>query len=67
MSARRIGLAPVRDDALGILARLGVAETAFGGGGLAARSPITGELIAQVAKTSREQASAAIGRAAGVG
>jgi aldehyde dehydrogenase (NAD+) len=64
MSARRIGRGPVREEALGILTRLGVAETAFGAGGLAARSPITGELIAQVAKTSQEQASATIGRAA---
>jgi len=64
MSAPRVRLAPVRDEARGILARLGVAETAFAAGGLAARSPITGELIAHIAETTRDDASAAIGRAA---
>jgi aldehyde dehydrogenase (NAD+) len=64
MSAPRVRLAPVRDEARGILARLGVAETAFAADGLAARSPITGELIAHVAKTTSDQAGAAIGRAA---
>jgi len=64
MSAPRVRLAPVRDEARGVLARLGVAETAFAAGGLAARSPITGELIAHVAETTRDDASAAIGRAA---
>ena len=64
MSAPRVRLASVRDEARGVLARLGVAETAFAAGGLAARSPITGELIAHVATTSPDQAGAAIGRAA---
>ena len=59
-----VQLSPVRKDALGILARLGVQETAFVSTGLMARSPITGELIAHLPETSQEQASAAVGRAA---
>jgi len=57
-------IAPVREDALGILARLGVPKTAFARSGVAARSPITGELIAHLPENSPEQASAAIERAA---
>jgi aldehyde dehydrogenase (NAD+) len=64
MNASRAQPAPVRPDAFDILARLGVRETAFARTGLAARSPITGELIAHLPETSPEQASAAIGRAA---
>jgi aldehyde dehydrogenase (NAD+) len=54
----------VRDDALAILARLGVAGSAFAREGLAASSPITGEVIAQVRTTSPQEICAAIGRAA---
>ena len=54
----------VRDDALGILAKLGVDAAALSGGELAARSPITGEVIAALRPTGREEAAAAIGRAA---
>jgi aldehyde dehydrogenase (NAD+) len=64
MNVHQVRLASVRQDALDILTRLGVQETAFGPAGLGARSPITGELIGQLSETSREQASAAIGRAA---
>ena len=64
MNVPLVQLAPVRDEALGILARLGVLETALARDGLAARSPITGELIAHLPETSEEQAGAAIGRAA---
>jgi aldehyde dehydrogenase (NAD+) len=64
MDVHQVLLAPVRQDALDILARLGVHETAVGRAGLAARSPITGELIGHLPETSREQANAAIGRAA---
>ena len=64
MNVHQVRLAPVRQDALDILARLGVQETAFARAGLAARSPITGELIGHLPEISREQASAAIGRAA---
>ena len=54
----------VRDEALAILARLGVPESAFAREGAPASSPITGEVIAHVRITSPEEASAAIGRAA---
>jgi aldehyde dehydrogenase (NAD+) len=55
--------APARDEALGILARLGVPKSTFAAGGLPASSPITGELIAHVRGTSPEEADAAIGDA----
>jgi aldehyde dehydrogenase (NAD+) len=54
----------VRDEALAILARLGVPERALAHAGLAAISPITGEVLTHVAVTSVAEASAAIGRAA---
>ncbi|WP_188515707.1 L-piperidine-6-carboxylate dehydrogenase [Alsobacter metallidurans] len=55
--------ATVRDDVLGILDRLGVPASAFQKGGMAARSPITGEVVAELREASAEDASAAIGRA----
>jgi len=54
----------VRDEALAILSQLGVEESTFARDGIAARSPITGELITHVRLTSPEAASAIIGRAA---
>jgi aldehyde dehydrogenase (NAD+) len=57
-------VAPVRDEALAILARLGVPQSAFARAGIAASSPITGELITHVGITSADEAKAAIGRAA---
>jgi aldehyde dehydrogenase (NAD+) len=54
----------VREDALSILARLGVPDTALAAQGLPARSPITGEIVTHVAVTSPAEARAAIGRAA---
>jgi aldehyde dehydrogenase (NAD+) len=54
----------VRDDALAILSRLGVPDSAFAREGLPASSPITGELVTRVRITSPQEASAAIGRAA---
>ena len=53
----------VRDEALQIIARLGVPRETLGDVGLAARSPITGEVVAHVRETSPEEARAAIGRA----
>jgi aldehyde dehydrogenase (NAD+) len=53
----------LRDEALGILARLGVPESAFAPDGLTARSPITGEVVAHLSPTTPEEAQAAIGRA----
>jgi aldehyde dehydrogenase (NAD+) len=46
-----------------ILARLGVPESAFAPGGLPARSPITGEIVAEIRAMSADEAGAAIGRA----
>jgi aldehyde dehydrogenase (NAD+) len=55
--------AGVADEARAILSRLGVPESAFAQGGRAARSPITGEIMAHVHETTPEEAKAAIGRA----
>jgi aldehyde dehydrogenase (NAD+) len=60
--------APVRDEALQILTRLGVPESAFSEGALSegslpARSPITGEIVAHVRTVDAEETRAAIGRA----
>jgi aldehyde dehydrogenase (NAD+) len=56
--------ASVRDEALGILRRLGVVETAFADAGFPAASPITGEVVAYVRGTPQEEAGAIIGQAA---
>ena len=53
----------VSAEALAILTRLGVPQSAFKKGGLPARSPITGELISELASHSAADATAAIGRA----
>ncbi|WID95409.1 aldehyde dehydrogenase family protein [Bosea vestrisii] len=50
-------------DALALLKRLGVSESAYAGAGLSARSPITGETVATLRETSPAEAEAAIGRA----
>jgi len=54
----------VRDEALELLRRLGVSESAFASGGRPARSPITGEVIATLRDTTPEEADAAIAAAA---
>jgi aldehyde dehydrogenase (NAD+) len=59
-----IPLAPVRERALAILTRLGVDRTSFAKEGLPARSPITGELITHLHATTKDDAGAAIARAA---
>ena len=64
MSMSLIERASVRDEALAILARLGVPRSTFTGAGVPAVSPITGERIADVRPTSPQEASAIIGRAA---
>ena len=64
MSTSLVPPASVREEALAILSRLGVPESAFSHEGMPARSPITGELITHVRITSPQEASAAIGRAA---
>jgi aldehyde dehydrogenase (NAD+) len=55
---------PVRDEALAILSRLGVPQSAFASDGLPASSPITGETITHVRPAAPAQVGAAIGRAA---
>ena len=54
---------PLASDVGALLERLGVPQAAISGGTLAARSPITGEVLAQVSQHSRADATAAIGRA----
>jgi aldehyde dehydrogenase (NAD+) len=52
----------VRDEALAILARLGVTDDAFARDGLAAVSPITGETVATVRAAGPKEVGDAIGR-----
>jgi aldehyde dehydrogenase (NAD+) len=63
MDAALVEATLVRGEALAILSRLGVAQSAFADEGMMALSPITGELIAHVRITSSEEVSTAIGRA----
>ena len=56
--------ASVREEAFTILSSLGVPESAFGRDGLRASSPITGEVIAHVRRTSPAETSFIIDRAA---
>jgi hypothetical protein len=51
MDAALVQPTSVRDEALGILSRLGVLQSAFAREGVLASSPITGELIAYVRTT----------------
>jgi aldehyde dehydrogenase (NAD+) len=53
----------VREEALALLGRLGVPDSAFAETGLTARSPIDGETIAIVRAHSADEASAIIGAA----
>ncbi len=53
----------VPDEALAILRRLGVPDSATGGRGLPARTPITGEVVTHVRETSADEARDAIRRA----
>ena len=53
----------LQQEAHEILSRLGVGEAAYTGGALEVRTPITGEVIARVAVTSKEAAEARIGAA----
>ena len=53
----------VKEEALGVLSRLGVPSGATGAKGLPARSPITGEIVTQVRETSPEEAKDKIRRA----
>ncbi|HEU4519450.1 MAG TPA: aldehyde dehydrogenase family protein [Microvirga sp.] len=58
-------VATVAEEARAILGRLGVPASALAGAGLAARSPITGEVIGHLAEATPDEARAAIGRAHG--
>ncbi|MFM1960436.1 MAG: hypothetical protein RL588_1953 [Pseudomonadota bacterium] len=58
-----VSLTSPRQEALEILARLGVDTSAGSGGDLIARSPVTGEEILRVASVSPETASGRIGAA----
>jgi len=53
----------LRADVQNVMTRLGVPDSAFAKTGLAARTPITGELIASVREHTPEEASAVITRA----
>jgi aldehyde dehydrogenase (NAD+) len=64
MKASLVQCAPVCDEALAILSRLGTPESVFAREGLMVSSPITGELITHVRVTDPNEASAVIGRAA---
>ncbi|WP_406855868.1 aldehyde dehydrogenase family protein [Alsobacter sp. KACC 23698] len=55
--------ASARDDVLGILDRLGVPASAFGRGGMPARSPVTGDVTAEIREAGPAEAAAAIDRA----
>jgi len=54
----------VRNEALATLSRLGVPQSTFAREGLAASSPITGEVITHVRIAGPQEASTAIGQAA---
>jgi len=53
----------LKTETLDLLGRLGVSATALSGGGLAARSPVTGETLAALPAISAGEAAAAIERA----
>src|SRR3954453_4207808 len=53
----------IADEALALLRRLGVPDDAVGERGMAARSPVTGEVVTHVRETSPEEARDAIRRA----
>jgi aldehyde dehydrogenase (NAD+) len=53
----------IGDEALAILRRLGVPDGALADKGLVARTPITGEVMAHVRRTTPDEAKAAIARA----
>jgi L-aminoadipate-semialdehyde dehydrogenase len=52
-----------REEALEICKRLGVPDSVFAGGGMPARTPITGDIIAHVRQTTPDEARHAIGLA----
>jgi len=53
----------IRDDIRALLLRLGVEESVFSSEGLAARTPLTGEITAHLVPTTMDEAGGIIGRA----
>jgi aldehyde dehydrogenase (NAD+) len=60
MNTAVLQAAPVRNEALALLHRLGVGEAAFDDAGIPASSPITGEIIARVRRTTPQEAGTII-------
>ncbi len=58
-----VNLPSLQEQTAGILSRLGVSQSALQQGGLAAHSPITGELLCTVPTASPEDVSAAVAAA----
>jgi aldehyde dehydrogenase (NAD+) len=56
-------LEPAVTDVLAVLSRLDVPAYALGRSGMAARSPVTGEIVGHLAEATASEASAAIARA----
>jgi aldehyde dehydrogenase (NAD+) len=56
-------LLPVATEIAQLLQRLGVPDAAHAGGELTVRSPVTGEVVAQVRQTTAAEAAATIGQA----
>ena len=57
-------MSDIRAQVTGIMEKLGVPAAVYQGGDLPVKTPVTGEIIANVRMTTTEEASAAIGRAA---
>jgi aldehyde dehydrogenase (NAD+) len=64
MSTAVLQAAPVRDEALAVLHRLGVGDRASDDSGITASSPITGEIIARVRRTTPQETGTIIENAA---
>jgi aldehyde dehydrogenase (NAD+) len=60
----RVSIKPARDETLAILSRLGIPADAFTSDGIAARSPITGEVLTRVHATTAAEVNDRIGAAA---
>jgi aldehyde dehydrogenase (NAD+) len=63
IESKLVGGASVAEDARAALSRLGVPDSVFSSGGRAARSPVTGEVLAELRETTVAETKAAIGRA----
>src|SRR6186997_2521732 len=63
MNTAVLQAAPVRDEALAVLHRLGVDDRVFDDSGITASSPITGDIIARVRRTTPQEAGTIIEKA----